>query len=576
MRSEYPRPNFERSKWMNLNGMWGFAFDDENIGEREEWFKGHISFDQNILVPFPFESKLSGIGNTSFHQYLWYKRTFEIPEEFGDKRTRLYFGAVDYLAKVWVNAGFVGSHVGGYTPFSFDITNFVKEGENILVVKAEDSKSMDQPRGKQSWKPHSFSCFYTRVTGIWQTVWLEPLPLTRIEKVEIHTDIECQTAHFKVWVKGEQNDKRLHVDIITPGNKTISSSQKFSLSRDEETKVLNFNVPIPETKLWSPEEPNLYQVKMYLQEDKQQIDKVGTYFGMREISIKNGGIYLNNKPYYLRMVLDQGYFPDGVYTASSDKDYKRDVLAAKKFGFNGVRKHQKIEDPRYLYWADKLGLLVWEEAPSFHKWSKKATEDFVRLWEETLERDWNHPCIIAWVPFNESWGINDIKQNKEQQQFVTSIYELTKSIDPTRLIVDNSGWEHTRTDIVDIHNYAEDARIFSSLDTASQRVMMARGFKYRGQPIVVSEYGGIAFKKKGSLKREKEWGYGSIPQTMEEYLTRYEKLTIAILEQDIYCGFCYTQLYDIEQEISGLMTYNREDKVPPKLIKEINTGIKKI
>ena len=567
MRSEYPRPSFKRSEWVNLNGVWEFAFDDENVGEKEGWSQGTIHFGKDIMVPFSFESELSGIGDTSFHKYVWYKKIFTVPEQFQGQKIHVNFGAVDYVAKVWINGKLLGSHIGGYTPFSFDITDFLKEGKNILVVKAEDSKTTEQARGKQSWKLHSFACFYTRTTGIWQTVWLEPLPLTRVEKVRLHTNINRSTVHFDVWIKGKRGPKVLQLYIITPVKKTIAFSREFRLSED--SQILSFDVAIPDAQLWSPEDPNLYQVKIQVQEGKQYVDQVETYFGMRDISVEGGKILLNNKPYYLRMVLDQGYFPEGIYTGSSDQDYRKDIIATKKFGFNAVRKHQKIEDPRYLYWADKLGLLVWEEAPSFHQWSEKATNDFRRMWKEIIERDCNHPCIIAWVPFNESWGINDVEWDKEQQQFVVSIYELTRSLDSTRLIVDNSGWEHTKTDIIDIHNYTEDPKVFSSLDTAPDRTLMASGFNYTGQPVVISEYGGMAFKEDSS-KEAKEWGYGSVPQTMEEYLARYEALTKAIIRQDIFSGFCFTQLYDIEQEINGLMTYWRKEKVPPQSIAEIN------
>lgn len=571
-RNEYPRPQFRRKHWLNLNGTWSFTYDDQNIGLKEGWFT-NPEFNQEIVVPFPYQAKLSGIGEKEFHDIVWYSRKFRVPKSWQEKRIILHFGAVDYRAWVWVNGSFACFHEGGHTPFKADITDLLVAGENKLVVRVEDiSTDLAQPRGKQYWKEESEGIFYTRTTGIWQTVWLEPVSDIYLERVKLTPDIEKKTLEVEYfpnnWVAGLflKYQVKLAGEMVSSGTVTIP----------EKEKDRKFTVKIDNPELWSPDKPVLYDLKIILCRENSIYDEIDSYFGMRKISVEDGTIKLNNRPYYMKLVLDQGYFPEGILTAPTDDDLKRDIELAKAMGFNGARKHQKIEDPRYLYWADRLGFLVWGEMANCHTYTEEGVQRVTTEWQVAVKRDYSHPSVVVWVPLNESWGVQGMKDDYRPVAHSLSLYYLTKALDPTRPVIANDGWELTRTDLCSIHDYEGKKAIlkerYGSLENTlkfkpSERHLFIPGFEYQNQPIFISEFGGIAYRK----SKEKGWGYTEA-KNREDFLKRYYDVVSALVESYLVQGFCYTQLYDVEQEVNGLLTYDRRPKVDPNLIKAINDG----
>jgi beta-galactosidase/beta-glucuronidase len=590
-RPEYPRPQFRREGWINLNGEWRFAFDDEDAGLSEHWQRvasGDVGsdtapFDRSITVPFCFQSKLSGIGETAFHDVVWYARTFEFMPA-GDERLLLHFGAVDYRAAVWVNGVQVASHEGGHTPFSADVTNaLADEGRvNVLVVRAEDpSGDVTIPRGKQYWKEESEGIFYTRTTGIWQTVWLEPVNRRRIEKLCLTPDVDAASIDLDVDIEGVEPGMSLRVSITFEGEPVLEDIIGLSSSQVERSMPLLRRGAAPETPhlsewpspvLWSPEDPNLYDLRLELLDEAGRVlDTVETYFGMRKIEVKDGKVLLNGRPYYQRLVLDQGYFPDGILTAPTDDDLRRDVELAKDMGFNGARKHQKVEDPRWLYWADTLGLLVWGEMANAYQYSPDYVRRMTAEWQEAIGRDHNHPCIVAWVPMNESWGVPNLARDPAQREHLLALYHLTRSLDATRPVVSNDGWEHALTDLCTIHDYRDADALrtsYESRETAvhakpSRRPVYTAGHGHSNEPILITEFGGIAFSGD-----ERGWGYSTVAGA-GEFLERYESSIEALLQSEPVQGFCYTQLTDVEQEVNGLLTYDRKPKAPLEEIRKI-------
>jgi beta-galactosidase/beta-glucuronidase len=577
-RPEYPRPQFERSEWLNLNGEWGFEFDDNKVGVKERWFQDP-NFSKQINVPFSYQSELSGIGDIAFHDNVWYQKEFSVPNDWKGKRVILHFGAVDYRSWIWVNGSFVKFHEGGHTPFHIEITSVLREGLNKIVVHAEDpSGDLDQPRGKQYWKEKSESIFYTRTTGIWQTVWLEAVSETYLEKVKFTPNIDTDEILVEYIVNGGKNNQQLEIEISFKGDLVAKDHIQLQTNSSSRQIFLNdFNVH-GVGRLWSPEHPNLYDIILRIKEDSQVLDEVKSYFGMRKISIENGIVMLNNRPYYMKLILDQGYFPKGILTPPSDDDIRRDVELTKEMGFNGARKHQKVEDPRYLYWTDKLGLLVWGEMANSYTYTEDAVRRITSEWQEAIDRDYNHPSIVVWVPLNESWGVPRLLSDKRQQDHSLSLYYLTKSLDSTRLVISNDGWEHTKSDMCTIHDYESDKEIlkerYSQVESAIQstpgnRYIYVPGFNYNGEPIQITEFGGIAYKKSDW----EGWGYSGATND-QEFEERYYKVVSGLLESPLVQGFCYTQLTDVEQEINGLLTYDRQPKIDLAKIRRINEGRK--
>jgi beta-galactosidase/beta-glucuronidase len=588
-RPEYPRPQFRREDWTNLNGTWSFAFDDAGEGLAKVWQgvtsedlrSGNSPFDREIVVPFCYQSRLSGIGETDFHDVVWYARTFEYAPA-DNECLLLHFGAVDYRATVWVNGVQVASHEGGHTPFSADVTAVLMDGENVLVVRAEDpSRDVTIPRGKQYWKEQSESIYYTRTTGIWQTVWLEPVGRRRIDTLRLTPDVDAASVEFELSVRGMQLGMSLRATVELGEEKVLHDSISLHSSLVERSLPLLHRGEAPDTPqlahrpgpaLWSPEHPHLYDLRLeLLDQDGQILDRVQSYFGMRKIEARDGKVFLNGRPLYQRLVLDQGYFPEGILTAPTDDDLRRDVELAKEMGFDGARKHQKVEDPRWLFWADTLGFLVWGEMANAYQYSPDYVRRITAEWQEALRRDYNHPCIVAWVPMNESWGVPDLASDRSQTEHLLALYHLTRSLDQTRPVVSNDGWEHAITDLCNIHDY-RDAEALAKTYTAPESTVAAEpankpiyvpGYSYRGEPILITEFGGIAFSGD-----EGGWGYSTVTDA-DEFLERYEALVEALLRSAPVQGFCYTQLTDVEQEINGLLTYDRKPKVDLARLREI-------
>ena len=582
-RPEHPRPQFKRETWQNLNGEWNFAFDGQNEGEKNRWFKAE-EFETKIMVPFTFETKASGIADRSEHNYIWYQRKFRVNVE-SNKNVILNFGAVDYLTKVWINGYFVGSHSGGYDSFAFDISNFVDyQAENNIVIKVEDSRSKTQPRGKQTYKEENFLCWYTRTTGIWQTVWLEYVEQDLyLENIKITPDLDQREVELEYNFKASNfaGDYELITEIKF--EEELIQKLAFNVDRRDYKFKISLDDKNSQIKLWSPSRPDLYDLEIKLLKDRKIVDQVSSYFGMRKISIEDDKIFLNNQPLYQKLILDQGYWPDTLLTPPSDQAIKRDIELTKKMGFNGARKHQKIEDDRFYYWADKLGLLVWAEIGSTYKYNDQAVENFSSQWLRVVKELYNHPSIITWVPFNESWGIEAVKTSRKQQSFTESIYYLTKSIDNQRPVIANDGWEHTVSDIITFHDYVEskdelketylknwekllqNKEIFNDqLYIEGGKFIMADNYQYRGQPLIFSEFGGIAFQD------EEGWGYGEQVQSQSELIERMKKIMEIIRAADYFEGYCYTQLTDVEQEKNGLLDENRVPKIPVEEIVEFN------
>lgn len=565
-RPEYPRPQMVRDNWINLNGWWEFEIDNGNSGKERKFYKRE-KLDGKILVPFCPESKLSGVEYKDFMPAVWYRREFTVPEDWLEQRVILHFGAVDYDAEVWVNGKSVGTHRGGYTSFSFDITDFIQKGTNVLTVCAQDDvRSGLQPRGKQSSLFYSHGCDYTRTTGIWQTVWLECVPHTYIESFRLTPDVENGRVHLEVSFKGDTKDCVLVAEARYNSNEMGSNVAVIAGDR------AFISIDLVDVHLWGPEEPNLYDLRLYIQKGNVIVDEVSSYFGMRSVTWDNKAVYINGKPVFMRLVLDQGFYPDGIYTAPTDEDIKKDIEISMGLGFNGARLHEKIFEPRFLYWADKLGYLVWGEHAN---WGLDITtpmglERFLPEWLEALKRDYNHPSIIGWCPFNETWDLDGKKQDNEVLRIV---YQATKAIDKTRPVIDTSGNYHVVTDIFDIHCYEQDVEKFASFFEPMKSggevyVTFPNRQKYEGQAYFVSEYGGIWWNP--GQADDKGWGYGNRPNSEEEFIQRYKGLTETLLSNPRICGFCYTQLYDIEQEVNGLYTYDRKPKFDPEIIKKIN------
>jgi len=575
-RAEPPRPDRFRAEWRSLNGPWSFAFDDADRGLREGWHAGDRPLPLTITVPFCFQSRLSGIGDSGFHDVVWYRRAFAVPEPWRGKRLLLHFGAVDYEAWVWVNGRPVGHHRGGHVSFTVDATDALVAGENRLVLRVLDpGTDRAVPRGKQYWKRDSASIFYTRTTGIWQPVWMEPVDAVHIAALRITPDVDRSQAVVDVSVSRPREGLRLRVVARLDGREAATAEATCAGARCLAVLAL------AEQRLWSPERPTLYDLTLDLTQGGTVLDRVGSYLGQRTVAVVGERVHLNGAPYEQRLALDQGYWPGSLLTPPSDEAIRADIEQAKSFGLNGVRKHQKVEDPRWLYWADRLGLLVWGEMANAYEFTPQAAARLTAEWQEVVARDASHPAIVAWVPINESWGVPDVLGDARQQAFVKALYHLTRALDDTRPVVDNDGWEHVdTTDLFTLHDYArtgdELAARYKVLVTDRARVprggreALARGHRYNGTPFLLTEFGGIAFRPAGAAPAsEKEWGYEGIEATEEAFLARLAGLVKAVRANPAWAGFCYTQLYDVEQEINGLMTYDRRPKVAPERYRAI-------
>jgi beta-galactosidase/beta-glucuronidase len=576
-RPEYPQPQFQRQQWQTLNGRWEFEYDDDNNGLKEDWASGARKFSRNILVPFAPEAKKSGIGDTSFHPVVWYRRNINIPAGWTGKRVLLHFGAVDYRARVWLNNRSLGEHEGGNVPFQFDITGHLKPGANVLTVRAEDPPTDRYiPRGKQYWEPKSRGIFYTRTTGIWQPVWIEATGSSYLERVRVTPSIEGDVK-FEATISHPAPDIEFRA-IVQSEEKTVASA--MSVPEGPRATAAAF---VRSPRHWSPSSPNLYDVVFELRRGEQVLDRVQSYFGFRSVAVDGNRVTLNGRPTYLKMVLDQGYWPESTLTPPTDEAIQYDIKMTKAMGFNGARKHQKLEDPRYLYWADRMGLLVSSEMANAYLFDEGYVQRFTQEWTEAVERDYNHPSIVIWVPINESWGVPNLRDPR-QQQHLRGMYTLTKSLDSTRLVVDNDGWEHTdMTDLFAIHDYARNGELLrekyrdlgkpNSTVPNNARSALAPGFKYNGTPVVLSEFGGISYIMPGQQTPEGSWGYSGVEPDQNAAFGRLKSLWEGIRATPAIAGICYTQLTDVEKEINGLMTYDRKLKFNPEELKKLNDSL---
>ena len=577
----YPRPQLQRDTWQSLNGRWDFALDPD-----ARWrVPNEVGWSEQIEVPFAPEASASRIGYTGFFRACWYRRQVELPATDAGQRWLLHFGAVDYSATVWVNDDYVGEHEGGNTPFSLDVTEYVRNDRLEVVVRAEDDPhDLAKPRGKQDWHLEPHSIWYPRTTGIWQTVWMECVPRTRIGRLAFTPNLARWEIGVEAWLDGERRAP-LRLGVKLRHGETVLAADTYQLVNGEVHRGIALSDPgIDDSRnelLWSPEAPTLLDVQVELWGERGELlEAVQSYVGLRSATVQGDKFLLNGRPYPLRMVLDQGYWPSGGLTATDDEALKRDVRLAREMGFNGVRKHQKIEDPRYLYWADRLGLAVWEEMPSAYRFTSGSVQRLSREWSAVIQRDYSHPCIIAWVPINESWGVPNLPDNPRERHYVQALYHLTKTLDPTRPVIGNDGWESVATDIIGIHDYddqpdriarryhAEDIlpRLFKR-ERPGGRLLVLDGHAHADLPLMLTEFGGVAL----SQSLSGTWGY-SVCSTPEEFARQYERLLEVVRNVGLFAGFCYTQFADTYQEANGLLRADRTPKVPLDRIAKATRG----
>jgi beta-galactosidase/beta-glucuronidase len=586
----YPRPQLRRTSWVSLDGAWRFAFDPD-LRHRvptdvKEW-------PLQIQVPFAPECERSGIGDQGFHRACWYEREFELAPEWvrGRRRVLLHFGAVDYHARVWVNGMKVAEHEGGHTPFHADITFALKSSgpQRVTVWAEDDPHDLEKPRGKQDWRLEPHAIWYPRTTGIWQSVWLESVPSTYLGSLRWTANVERWEIACSAFTAGLQREGLQLAIKLSCGDRVLADDIYIVVGNEVHRRIGLSDPGIDDYRnelLWCPERPTLIDADVKLVCDGEVLDEVKSYTALRTIGVQREKILLNGRPYNMRLVLDQGYWPESLMTAPSEDALKRDVELAKAMGFNGVRKHQKLEDPRYLYWADKLGLLVFGEMPSAYRFTTKSIKRLLKEWVEAVERDMSHPCIVIWVPFNESWGVPDLSTHSAPRDAVAAFYHLTKTLDPSRLVIGNDGWESSATDVIGIHDYDCDPQHMRTrygpevkpqevVDRrwSGGRILTLDGYPHRGQPICLSEFGGIALVKTDEAPGS-EWGY-----THADSIEEYEKLTSAVIEaartSGMFSGFCYTQFADTFQEVNGLLYADRTPKFPLERIAAAVRGPRK-
>ncbi len=571
-RPEHPRPHFRRKNWLNLNGTWTFEFDNQRSGI-ERGVASSTGFDQTIHVPFCPESELSGVGYKDFIECMWYHREITIPQEWAGTRVLLHFGAVDWECEAYVDGASVGVHYGGSSSFSFDITRFVQSGSSHhLVVRVVDRlRSGVQGVGKQSPRFESYQCRYTRVTGIWQTVWLESVGHSYLERVSFTNDITTGRVVMTPWFAGANADLVLKVDMWAPDGTRVAHAEHPGATG----RPLVWQVENPE--LWCPENPNLYSVQLtVLNADGEIQEVVESYTAFRTVAVRGNRLFLNGRPLYLRQVLDQGYYPDGIWTAPSDAALRRDIELSMEAGFNGARLHQKVFEERFHYWADKLGYLTWGEFPSWGLdfGNQEACRGFANEWREIVLRDINHPSIITWTPLNETMHQRKQSGKQAHDRFLLDTYFQTRALDPSRPVHDTSGYVHVKTDIWSVHIYSQKAEdlkrhLIDSPEMYRQHADIEPS--YEGQPYYVDEFGGTKWirEEDRSTIQSRDWGYGDDPQSIEECLERMEILVRTVNGAERIAGWCWTQLTDVEQERNGIYTYKREQKFPPERLKRV-------
>ncbi len=578
----HPRPQFRRAAWHCLDGSWEFSIDADNSHREPD----ELPWDRTIVVPFSPETRASGIGLPGFYSAVWYRRSFRIEPLQPGERCLVHFEAVDYHATVWLNGAKVCEHEGGYTPFSADITDALAAGDAVqeIVVRAEDDPAdLSKPRGKQDWRLEPHSIWYPRTTGIWQTVWLERVPTIRLDTLTWSSSLERWDIDIDATVLGAQK-ARYTLSVRLMREHIVLAADTYEVMAGEVHRSIALSDPgiddFRNDLLWSPMSPTLIDAMIELRDEAGiVVDRVESYTAIRSVAVQGDKFILNGRPIVLRLVLDQGYWPETGLTAPDDQALVHDVLLAKVLGFNGVRKHQKIECQRYLYWADRMGLLVWEEMPSAYRYTTKSVERLTAEWPDVIRRDRSHPCIIAWVPFNESWGVPDLPESPAQRHYVQALYHLTKSLDPSRPVVGNDGWESIATDIIGIHDYDDQPERIGirygideiegqllKRERPGGRMLFVGGEKAWKHPIILTEFGGIAFGKEAGV-----WGY-SRSDSSEELVRRYSALLATVRSLPALGGFCYTQFTDTYQEANGLLYADRTPKAPFEEISKATTG----
>ncbi|MGN1077788.1 MAG: glycoside hydrolase family 2 protein [Candidatus Gallimonas sp.] len=576
-RTEYPRPQFRRREWLPLNGEWEFAFDDGDEGWEKGYDTGKVALPMKINVPFSYQYEASGIGDSARHERVWYRRSFSSSPS---RRALLCFNAADYITDVWINGRHAVTHTGGYAPFSADITAYLRRrGENVIVVRCVDPLDPTLPRGKQSWTGERFGCWYLPNTGIWQSVWIDYFGEDCVKEYLLLPDYDkCSVSGEITTLYGIADEAEIEISYRGAPVKTV----RFRL----DGKKTRFCVKLMEQDFvdpsysWSPAHPNLFDTVIRLFRKGKTADEAQTRFGLRKISAEGNRVLLNNAPLYQRLVLDQGYWRESGITPPSAEAVKEDIEQAIAMGFNGARKHQKFEDPYFYYYAEELGFLAWCEMPSAYNFCAEEMDRLEGEWYEIVSAARNFTSVICYVPLNESWGVRNIVVDRDQQNFARSLYYGTKARDGSRLVSTNDGWEYPETtDLIGIHDYAYDSQDFAekfrpeNYDSlyAQHRKLMAFGCRYGGQPVLLTEFGGIAMANQA---QDGNWGYNCGAGSEEEFYARYENLLSGIHAHAGLQGFCYTQLTDVQQEVNGLLDWDHRPKFDCSRIRKATVGEK--
>lgn len=570
---KYPNPQMIRTSWLDLNGEWAFFIAKNEIG----YDKYPHNFPYQIKVPYSYTFKNAEVNEEKYYPVVWYQKKFDLTVNKG-RHYLLHFEAVDYQCQIWLNGHYIGSHTGGHTPFVIDISKWCT-ASNILEVRVQDFNATDQPIGKQSWKDHNFLCWYTRTIGIWQSVWLEETGAQYLNQVKMIPHIHL--AQLEI-------DAQLNIPITATLQATIEfqgqqiTSINCSTINGRAHFAVNISNDDPNFRLhyWSPSEPLLYDITFKVIYNGSVTDSVYSYFGMRQIETRNGSVYLNDQLLYQKLVLNQGYYPDSGLTGSI-ANYQSDLIKLKEMGFNGNRIHQHIESNRMLYLCDKLGVLAWAEFPSSFNFSPTMMNHILDELPDFIFKHINHPSVITYVLMNESWGVNEIAHNNEEQAFTNSLYYLTKGFDSSRLVIANDGWEQVKTDLCTIHDYNGDpsslaasyqdlTKVFAgSPSLTSGRQTFCDSYSRQDVPFLISEYGGIAYEE--NIQRQ-SWGYGKRIESKSAVIDKIKQLTEAVMSIPNCAGFCYTQLTDVEQEVNGLLDHNHHYKFDPEAIRKIMTS----
>jgi len=578
-RSEYPRPQFVRDQWLCLNGQWGFEMDLGDSGHKRDLLNRELAGE--ITVPFCPESPLSGIGHEDFMNCVWYRREVEIPSEWAGKKVMLHFQACDYDTTVWVNGNELVRHRGGWAPFSGEVTKFAQPGEKaVIVVRARDDARKNQPGGKQSGRFEKYGCMYTRTTGIWQTVWMEPVSSVHFKRPRITPDLARKTFRVEMPISSNAEGHLVRATVSWEGNGLDSQTVTAELDLCPSVEL---TIPDAEVRLWGAGEGNLYDIELELIDTNGEVvDRAMSYAGLRSVSIDGMAVKLNGKNVFQRQVLDQGYYPDGILTAPSEQALIDDIELSLKAGFNSARLHQKVFEERFLYHCDRLGYLVWGEYGDWGIDRDCPPAMMITEWLEVLERDFNHPSIIGWCPLNEThWARSEEIQILDD--VTRGMFLAAKGFDPTRPVVDASGYAHRvpEMDVYDSHDYEQEPDKF-----AANHAKMVDGepfvndfgdgvmnLPWEGQPYFVSEFGGIWWVPGGRGDDEFSWGYGNRPKDIEEWYDRFEKLCTILLQNDQMFGYCYTQLTDVWQEENGVYMFDRSEKFDMERVAKVQKQV---